>query len=384
VFFEQSLQPVELCEKLSIYYKVPVVPGKTLLFFDEIQSCVKAIQSLRYFYEKMPQLHVVAAGSLLEFALGDIPSFGTGRIQSLFMYPLSFREFVTAVDGPDLAQMIADSGFDKPIDPVFHNRLLALLRKYMALGGMPAIVRRYAATGDMLACQDELDSLLLTIRDDFRKYRTRVPSVKMLETMRSVVHQAGGKFKYANIAQQGSHEGYKTALELLCMAGLVHRICHTAAQGIPLGAQVKDNRFKTFFLDMGLHQRILGLDIARLFIEEDLGLVNRGTLAEQFVCLELIAGGSAFITPPVYYWHREQAGSNAEVDFIIQKDRDVVPVKVKSGIRGSMRSLQVFLDERGIKRGIRLSQENYARSGPVWSMPLYTAGLLADPSFRLG
>jgi len=383
LFFEHSIQPRDICEKLSVYYRIPIVPGKTLVFLDEIQACVPAIQALRFFHEKMPQLHVVAAGSLLEFVIAEIPSFGTGRIQSMFMYPMSFLEFVEAVDGAELASLLEKSGFYQPIHEVFHGRLLELLRKYLVLGGMPAVVSRYVHNGNMLACQEELDSLLHSINDDFRKYKSRIASAKIQETMESVARQTGGKFKYLNISVTGSHEGYRTALELLCMAGIVHKVYHTAAQGIPLGAQIKENRFKTFIFDTGLYQRILGLDIARLFANNNILLVHRGALAEQFVCLELLAGAQPTVKRGVYYWVRENPGSNAEVDFILQNDRHIIPVEVKSGGRGSMQSLHVFLAEHNVPYGIRLSQENYAVSKTFRTVPIYAAGLLVRPDFSL-
>jgi len=263
-FFENNIEPDELCKKLSAYYSIPVIPGETLIFLDEIQLCIPAIRSLRYFYERKPDLHVVAAGSLLEFALEDLPSFGVGRISSLYMYPMSFAEFTEAVVGKGYISQLMISDNSSQIDQVFHERFIELFREYCIVGGMPQVVEQYRRKKDFLGCQVLLDELLNSLKDDFSKYKTRISSLKLRETLQAAAYQSGAKFKYSRVSDTGTHESYKKALELLSMAGLVHKVYHTAAGGIPLGAQINPRRFKVIPFDIGLHQRMLGLDLAEL------------------------------------------------------------------------------------------------------------------------
>ncbi len=245
-FFKGSLDPIGICQKIAIYKGMVFEPGASLLFFDEIQSCPDALRSLRFFFEQMPRLHVVAAGSMLEFALEQIPSFGVGRITSLFMYPMSFLEFLRATgDGP-LADHVAKNALTSPLDEVFHAKLLDSMRIHMILGGMPAVVEKYRVSRDVMQCQSLLDDLLLTFRDDFAKYKKRAPVIKLNEVMSAVALQTGTKFKYANISTETSAAGLKDALELLVLAGLAYKVFHTSAHGIPLGGKSTPKSSKCF------------------------------------------------------------------------------------------------------------------------------------------
>jgi hypothetical protein len=373
-FFETTHDPVVLCEKLSAFYSKPCIPGKTLLFFDEIQSCPKAIQSLRYFHERMPDLHVIAAGSLLEFALEQLPSFGVGRISSLYMYPMTYKEFVAAVEGEGFTSLLKIPEAGGVIDPVFHDKFLDLFRTYCIVGGMPAVVKLYKEKRDLAGCRSLLDELLVTFRDDFAKYKTRVSQLKLFETLKSVALQAGRKFKFAHIDDTGPQTAYKQALDLLEMAGLVHKIHHTSGNGIPLGAEINAKKFKVIIFDLGLHQRLLGLELNELLTDPLVTFINKGSIAEIFTGLELCASAASTSASQLYYWHREARSSNAEVDYLIQKGADIIPVEVKSGKRGSMQSMSVFMSDHKSRYGFRLSLENCASYKDIKVFPLYLAG----------
>jgi predicted AAA+ superfamily ATPase len=375
-FFDGSRSPQDIIEKLSAYYGVPVVPGKTLVFFDEIQACPNCLRSLRFFYEKIPSLHVVAAGSLLEFALEQIPSFGVGRISSVFMYPLSFNEFLQAIGMEGLSAIICKASVVSPVDPVLHKKTLEHLRTYLAIGGMPAVVESYAMTHDLRKCMQLLDRLLSGFKDDFSKYRHRSPVQRLVEVFESVALQSGGKFKYSTVNPDLSHYELKLAFELLEKAGLLYRVWHTDARGIPIGAQTNPRRFKALPFDIGIFQRIMNLDLPAYIVQSEAELVNKGAVAEIFVGLEIIAASAPDLHPKLYYWHREARSSNAEVDYVIQQGNIIVPVEVKSGVRGAMQSMHLFLAERKLQRGVRLSHENYSRYGAIETAPLYTAGNL--------
>lgn len=377
-FFEGSLDPVGLCEKLSAYRGIPIEPGRTLLFFDEVQACPKALSSLRFFHERMPDLHVAAAGSLLEFALNEIPSQGVGRIESLFMYPMTFAEFLLALKEDALSDMIAQADTDHPLDNPFHKRIVEYLKTYQLIGGMPAVVRRYASEHDLNACMSMLDGLIETVRDDFAKYKKRSPMLRLSEVFRSIAYQGGNKFKYSNVDSSSSSPSIKNALDLLVQAGLAYKVHHSSARGIPLGAQVKSSRFKVLPLDIGLHQRLLGLDIAGYLVADEADLINKGSLAEVCAGLELIHSSRPYVRPNLYYWHREARGSQAEVDYVIQKDNRIIPIEVKAGKSGRMRSMHIFLKERNLDKGLRVSFQNFSAEGSTESLPLYAISRLTE------
>jgi predicted AAA+ superfamily ATPase len=370
-FFGKDLNPDEICMNLSAYFNVPVQDGQTLLFLDEIQACPQAISSLRYFHEKRPALHVIAAGSLLEFAIQELPSFGVGRIDNLFMFPLSFDEFLSGMGEERMCQFKTSHGSDTPLSPPIHEKLLDYLRKFLVLGGMPEVIHSFAGNRDYLLAQQILDRLIIGYEDDFAKYKKRVPVSRLREVFRYVVFQAGKKFNVSKASKTASHAQVKESLELLEMAGLVYRVQHTAANGIPLWAEVNPKNFKVILFDHGIFQRILGLQLSSYLTDSDFSMINKGNLAEQYVGTEIIKNKPEIGQPQLFYWHREKRGSNAEVDFLVQKNHEIIPIEVKSGVQGKMQSLRLFLHEKKIREGIRVSQENFGRYNNIRVLPLY-------------
>jgi len=381
-FFSGSLNPTGIVAKLAAYYARPIVPGKTLLFLDEIQACPEAISSLRFFHEKIPGLHVIAAGSLLEFALSEIPSFGVGRISSFFMFPMTFAEFLNAVKDKALRDAALAAGFDKPLEQALHQRLIDRLREYLLIGGLPEVVQSYLDRNDLRHTQDVLDDLINTIKTDFAKYKKKSPTTRIGEVFESVAAQSGSKFMYSNVPSGSSTAALQDALNLLVDAGIVHKIHHSSAGGIPLGAQVNPRKFKAVLFDTGIHQRILGLDLADYLLAKDFKTINRGSIAEVFVALELIAHQSLHQKSDLYYWHREEKSSNAEVDYVIQSGESILPLEVKAGTKGQMQSIRVFMSERKLNKGIRISMENYATLGDIDILPLYAVEKLFAPAPR--
>lgn len=370
-FFEGDLSPSIICENLSVYFNTPIIPGKTLLFFDEIQSCPNAISSLRFFYEKYTELHVIAAGSLLEFALQNLPSFGVGRIRSIFMHPFSFNEFLDAIGENMLLNYVSKSSAQNPVPEPIHKKLVDLLKKFMVIGGMPEVIVNYIKTNDLLSCQLVLDDLLLTYKTDFSKYHKNVPELRILDVFVSVAQQAGGKFNYSKTNSESNHKQIKQALDLLILSGLVIPVTHTSANGIPLGAEVDIKKRKMIFFDTGLFQRLLGLNISDLLFSSDWSLVNKGAIAEQFAGLELQKYSSAYQRDDLFYWSREALNSNAELDYIISVNGDIYPVEVKANNSGSMQSMYIFLKEKNKKNGIRCSMENFSSYESIHVFPLY-------------
>jgi len=363
---------------LSVLYNTPIIAGETLLFFDEIQSCLPAISSLRFFYEQYPELHVIAAGSLLEFAFSELPSFGVGRVSSMFLYPFSFGEFLNAAEADLLRKAIIAASPEEPLSAPIHDKALELYKRFMILGGMPKVISSYFNGGDLLTCQRVLDDLISAYEDDFAKYKNRVSPSLIRMVFKSVVEQNGQKFVYSKVLPDLSHLLVKKALELLTMAGLIIPITHSSANGVPLGAEINPKLRKFIVFDSGIFQRLLGLKLSEVLLRDDFESINKGAIAELSVGLELIKSASCYQRQTLYYWHREAKSSNAEVDYLIQRNVSILPIEVKAGTKGSMQSLYIFMDAKKIEKGIRVSQENFSKYQNVEVYPLYAVANLQN------
>jgi len=371
-FFEQNLDPERICANLSAFYGIPVIDGQTLLFFDEVQSCPKAIQSLRFFYESRQGLHLIAAGSLLEFALADLPSWGVGRIRSVFMHPLSFDEFLTANKEDSLIEVKKSATFDKPLAQPFHDKLVDYLKRFLLIGGMPEVVKTYIENStDILKVRNVLSDISLSYFDDFAKYKKQSPLLRLREVLGSVVRQAGGKFIYSNSGALSNPNQAKEALELLEMAGLVYKVYHSSGQGVPLGAEANYKKFKALIHDTGIFQHNASLKLSEYLIAKRIDTLNKGNIAEIFVGLEMIKYSDVHEKMELFYWHREKRGSNAEVDYLFEKDGRIIPIEVKSGTSGKMQSMNLFLREKMAPKGVRISMENFSEYGKIQVVPLY-------------
>ena len=334
-----------------------IIPGQTLLFFDEIQACPRAIASLRYFKEKMPELHLIAAGSLLEFALGEI-SFPVGRIEYAYLYPLSFDEFLRATNRNILADSIpslqqADSYGS--LSEVSAHLLLNALKEYMVVGGMPEAVSAYSRTNSFLEVQKIHDKLIRGFRDDIPKYTQGDLQKRNVALVFSrLAAQVGQQVTYTKILDDDSKRN-KNSVFLLEKAMLIHLVKSTSPSGLPLGAHADDKCFKPIFLDIGLMQRILGRNVQQILEVDDLVSAFKGQLAEQFVGQELMARGVGSENGELYYWRRASKSSTAEVDYIVVRDQQIIPVEVKSGSSGSLKSMHLLLNTySNIKRGLCL------------------------------
>jgi len=268
-----------------------------------------------------------------------------------------------------------------PLSDPIHKQLVKRLKLFLIIGGMPEAVSEYVLSGDLLRSQLVLNDLLVTFQNDFSKYRKRIPDSRIREVFESVAHQVEGKFIYEKAANGCSHTQIKQALDLLIMAGLVYPVTHSSSNGIPLGAEMDMKYRRMFLLDTGLLQQILGLDVAQLFLTDDFKVINNGALAEIFVGLELVKNASVYKPAQLYCWHRENRKCNAQVDFVIQQGELIVPVEVKSGTRGSMQSLHIFMDEKNSKKGIRTSLENFGCFNNIEIYPLYAISNIIHRSF---
>lgn len=387
--FESDLGAERIVSGISALSGKKIVPGTTLLFFDEIQECQRAIMSLRFFKEELPALHVVTAGSLLEFALDELPTFGTGRIHSMWMYPLSFDEFAAADGYGALVSMRDEASADKPLLDVFHDKLVELYRAYLIVGGMPAVVKQWIATHDFLACQQEQDDIVTGYESDFPKYRRKVDPELLRSVLRAASHEAASKFVYAKVRPDVRAAAVKSALDLLVKAGLLVPVVRTSANGLPLGAEADLSDFKILVMDTGLMLRILSVsygDSTRMNTQILTGsvseLVNRGPLAEMSAGLEMVKYSSPNIRKELFYWSRQAKNSVAEIDYVTAENMTVVPIEVKAGTQGGMKSLWAFMQDKDIARGIRCSLENFGvikgqdSTKRVDIIPLYALSML--------
>ena len=376
--FEKDLIPEDIIKSLEIFLnskieKVGTLNHPTLLFFDEIQECPNAITALRYFYEKMPELHIIAAGSLLEFKLKE-QGIPVGRVEFAYLYPLSFIEFLEALELTQLYECITQKQqILKPLPEIAHSKLLDTVKLYLATGGMPEVVKKYRDNKDLKECQKIQQQLTLTFRQDFRKY-TRDSKLQYVEEVYTHIPASiGRKIIYSKINSSIRANLLAEALELLTYAGITYKVYTTSADGIPLGSGIDRKHFKTFFLDVGLVQKILGLSLGDWLLSTPLEVVNKGAIAEQFVAQELLSYQDPSVPPELFYWHREARSSNAEVDFILPYKDKILPLEVKSGDSGHVKSMYIFLKEKEMsyKKGFRISLSNYRNEKNMVNIPIY-------------
>ena len=364
--FQGNLDVMRIVPQMAAMYGEPIQAGKTLLFFDEIQTCPEAIMSLRFFKEDMPGLHIIAAGSLLEFALEELPTFGVGRIHSMFMYPMTFDEFLKASGEQLLVDARDRASATDPVPEPLHDRLIGLLRHYMLVGGMPEVVDRWVQTHDFIQCQEVQDDIIVSYEDDFAKYKKRIDSSLLRLTMRSAAVQATKKFVYSQVGGGYKTDEIKKALEMLIRAGILIPVTHTNANGLPLGSEADHSYRKILLLDTGLMLRLLNMttgDISQItthiLTAGAADLVNKGPMAEQIAGLEMLRDQSPNIRHDLFYWIRQARNSQAEIDYLTCHLQNVLPVEVKAGTQGGMKSLWLFMREKKLSQAVRCSLENF-------------------------
>ncbi len=301
---EKDLDVNRIILQLSELLQRKITPGSTLLFFDEIQMVPKAILALRYFYEHVPELHVIAAGSLLDFAIEQV-GIPVGRVSTLYMYPVSFIEFLVALGHKEWAKLIIDYNIAKKFSDPLHEKLLALLGSYLAIGGMPEAINEWIKTNASRNVKIVHSDLIYTYEQDFGKY-AKIHQIKYLHLIfLKAIEQLAHKFMYARVGEYQKRE-LAPALELLEKAGLLYKIIRTSGQGIPLGAQSDLNDFKIVFLDVGLSQALLKFDITQWIIEPLKAFINKGEIVEAFVGQELLAYSDPIKKESLFYWTREK------------------------------------------------------------------------------
>jgi uncharacterized protein len=369
--FEKDLDAHRILRDLALLTATEIIPGKTLLFLDEVQAMPQAVLALRYFYEKIPALHVIAAGSLLDFTIAQV-GIPVGRVQLLHMYPMSFIEFLAALDQQLVIKEILQHELTQEMTPAIHKKILNYVAEYQVIGGMPDIVEHWRKNKDPRTIARISDSILGTYQHDFVKYAKK-HQIKYLDLLfKEVPRQLSKKFKYSDVEGEYRKRELAPALDLLETAGIVHKVHYSACQGFPIGAQANPQDYKVLFLDAGLCQTALKLDIAEWFLNPIETLINKGSIVEAFVGQEMLAYGNPFIDNHLYYWHRDIPQSQAEIDYVIQQGNNIVPVEVKGGSGKTLKSFHIFLESHThTPYGIRFSTNNYSIFEKLHSYPLY-------------
>jgi predicted AAA+ superfamily ATPase len=363
-------------------------PGETLLFLDEIQAFPAIFSKLRYFYEKIPDLHVICAGSLLDFALSE-PGFSVpvGRIEFLNLGPMSFEEFLIASGHEKLRDYLCSFVLSQSIPAAIHEQLLGTLREYSIVGGLPGVLKAYLKTGkNPQTLIQEQQGILQTYYLDFGKYKKRVNVASLQVIFKKIPTHIGTTIKYSALDPEQKSLHVKENLDLLEKARLIYRVFHSDANGMPLGSEVNERYFKLVFLDVGLLNTMLGIRETDLVLEKDIILIHSGAVAEQLVGQALLYSENSYAEPSLYYWNRPKRGSTAEVDYLIQSRGRIIPVEVKAGSTGRLKSLQTFIQEKKVPVGVRFNSDppsvhetrtavagKEPRSFTLLSLPLYLA-----------
>ncbi len=369
-----------ICAELDVLVGRSVRAPGSILFLDEIQAVPEAIAALRYFYEDLPQLPVIAAGSLLEFALSDHRfSMPVGRIDYLHLGPMTFREFVAETEA-HLLPYLQEASAGQIIPESAHAALMKLVRTYSFVGGMPEAVLAFLESGSAIEAVPVHRSILQTYEDDFPKYAPKVDTALMQSIFRKIPAVVGQKVKYVNFARDVLSRDVKAALNCLMKARVCAAVYASSCSALPLEASLSDSAWKLLFLDVGLMNHACGVDSATIEHKDDIRLINEGAIAEQFVGQHLLYRSGGLETPSLCYWLRENRNANAEVDYVISFNGEILPIEVKAGAAGTMRSLKQFALEKNNKRALRFDANQASRQiiddYELTSLPLYTATMI--------
>jgi predicted AAA+ superfamily ATPase len=364
--FDASLTPKIILKALTIEMNAEIIAGRTLLIFDEVQECPNALNSLKYFCEEAPEQHIVAAGSLLGVKLAHIKGFPVGKVQFLTLYPLSFLEFLEALNEVRLKDFIEDLKSIEPLPPNLHEKILTHFKEYLFVGGMPEAVAEYITSQNLSKVREIQTAILNAYSLDFAKHAPKEHIMKINQVWNSIPTQLAKenkKFIYSAIRTGGRAKEFEVALQWLIEAGLIYKVQLISTPKIPLSAYADMNAFKIYLLDVGLLGAMAHLSAKTLLHDNELFQEFRGAIAENYVAQELVH--SQYL---LFYWTSE---GKAEVDFILEQDEFIYPLEVKSGNSSKKKSLKVYDDIYNPPMLIRCSPMNLKKDGNVLNCPLY-------------
>ena len=366
--FETNKNPHRIVELLGLLKGQKIIPGETLIVFDEIQECSEALNSLKYFREKANGYHVIAAGSMLGTLLAKPKSFPVGQVNLINLYPLSFDEFLAAIDEP-LYSYYSQIQKQQPIEEVFHNRLLEAYNYYLIIGGLPECVSSWVQYKDPQKIRQIQNELITIYENDFAKHNGKINSGRLLLVFRSIVSQlakGNEKFIYGCLKEGARAREFEEAIEWLVSAGMLNRVYNVSKPEHPLKAFDQLNYFKLFLFDTGLLKHMAGIDNAAILLKSDYQF--KGALTENFVLQQL---QGQFDVEPRFFIERR----GGEIDFLIQNGTEIIPVEVKSGENKNAASFKSYIKNRQPQTAIRYSKRGYVKDGSITNLPLYLAGM---------
>jgi predicted AAA+ superfamily ATPase len=370
--FELNISPDRLIENLSVFIGRKIQPEDTLLFFDEIQNSQRALTSLKYFCEQAPEYHIIAAGSLLGVSIGKSSGFPVGKVEFLDMHPMSFFEYLESINQSLLIELLEKKTDFAPLPDDLHKKLIDILRFYLFLGGMPAVIESYVKNKDIQEVRRLQKEIISSYERDFSKYSTRSEAIHISEIWQSIpahLVRENKKFQYSTIRKNARAASFRSAIEWLRSAGLITIAQCLSIAKLPLRAYIDHSKFKAYLLDNGLLGALVDVDPAAIVTGDRIISEFNGAFTENFVAAELKATGNEYL----YYWRSENI---AEVDFICTKDLDVLPLEVKSGFSTGIKSLRVFSEKFKPPRLYRTSPNNFYMDGDFVNIPLYAVGML--------
>ena len=364
--FERDLVPERIISAISAMYNTQITKGDTLIIFDEIQACERALTSLKYFQEQANDYHIVAAGSLLGLAVNrGHYSFPVGKVDMLTMYPLTFEEFLLAAGNEQLISLIKEA-YTHFFPFALHEKAMELYRAYLVVGGYPAAVQTYLDSGDFNAVRAQQSSISDAYIADMAKYTTPSDMIKSIDVYNSLFAQLSKentKFQYAVIGSKARAKEYETALTWLRSANVILR-CQRVTEGkYPLALYEDQTSFKVYYSDVGLLTMRMPISPNAILQPYNLSDKARGMMAENYVAEQLTANGF-----PLHYW---TSGNSAEIDFVIQQDGCSIPVEVKSSDNVKAKSLQTYVKNYSPKYAVRISAKNFGNENRIRSIPLY-------------
>ncbi|MGL5153212.1 MAG: ATP-binding protein [Clostridium sp.] len=370
--FERDLDPERIVRELSINSGKTILKEKTLIFFDEIQACERALTSLKYFNEQSNDYHIISAGSLVGVAVNrEDYSFPVGKVDLKTLYPLDFEEFLMAMDEEPLIDIIKEC-FNEDKELSMHSKAMDLYKKYLVIGGMPAVVREYIEMKDfdfVLATQKGINDSYIA---DMAKYATPHETTRIMATFNSIPAQLAKenkKFQYKVIKSGARAHEYETPVEWLKSSGVVIKCIKCNEGKLPLSAFSDFNSFKIYMTDTGLLCSKFGIPANAVISDSSIFNDFKGALTENYVCFSLAVNGYS-----PYYW---ESKGNAEVDFLIQdKDGYIIPVEVKASDHVRAKSLQQYIKKYNPKYSIRISGKNFGYENGIKSVPLYSVFLI--------
>ena len=361
--FETNKNPNRIIELLSMISDEKIEPEKTLIIFDEIQECPEALNTLKYFKEKANEYHVITAGSLLGTLLAKPKSYPVGMVNLLDVYPLTFDEFLNAIDS-GLYAYYESIQKEQVIEQIFHQRLLDAYNYYLIIGGMPECVSSWIKYKDPAMVSKIQRELIEVYENDFSKHNGKVNSGRILMVFRSIVSQLAKpneKFMYGAVREGARARDFEEAIEWLVSAGMLNRVYNVSKMEHPLSAFDKLDQFKLFVFDTGLLKQMAGVDNSAILLRTDYQF--KGSLTENYVLQQL---QGQFEVEPRYY-----SDKNGEIDFVVQNKMEIIPIEVKGGEDRSANSFKTYVANNAPQHAYRFSKRGYRKDGGFTNLPLY-------------